>query len=109
MKRAAILVLAIATLVLVVSPSTSLFAKSTYTPAKGNGGPDIVSPAVDKTRGAGPSVSSGQGGNGEGEDEGDADGLSGVKIKPATFNFGLGSGRVATTLMMWWRYILFFR
>ena len=111
MKRAAIIVLAIATLVLIVSPSAYPLAS---TPTKSGNGPSIITPysrpAVDIT---GPSNSTGGGGTGGGgTDQGDADGLSGLKIKPGTTNvLGIGSTteRVAITLMMWWRYMVLIR
>ena len=109
MKRAAIIVLAIATLVLIVSPSAYPLAS---TPTKSVSGPSVITPysqpAVDIT---GPSNSTGGGGTGGGTDQGDADGLSGLKIKPGTTNLGIGSatGRITITLMMWWRYMVLIR
>lgn len=107
MKRAAILVLAIATLVLVVSPSTSLLAKTTKAKS-GTNAPSVVTPNGPGT--PGPSTNSGGGGTGGGNDQGDADGLSGIKLKPgSTSGFNATTGRVSITMMMWWRYIVFIR
>jgi hypothetical protein len=110
MKRAAIIVLAIATLVLIVLPSAYPLAS---TPSKSGTGPNVITtyskPAVDIT---GPSDSPSGGGTGGGTDQGDADGLSGLKIKPGTNNsLGIGStsDRVAIMLMMWWRYMVLIR
>jgi hypothetical protein len=111
MKRAAIIVLAIATLVLIVLPSAYPLAS---TPAKSVAyGPSVITtysrPAVDATEPS--NLSGGGGAGGGGTDQGDADGLSGLKIKPGTTNFGFGSAtdRIAITLMMWWRYIVLIR
>jgi hypothetical protein len=106
MKRAAIIVLTIATLVLIVSPSAYPLASS---PAKsGTSAPSVIAPSGTTT---GPSTTSGGGGTGGGgSDQGDADGLSGMKIKPVTqSSFALTSDRVAIALMMWWRYIVLIR
>jgi len=106
MKRAAILLIVIATLVLIGSPSTPLLAGSSPTKATG---PSVVAPT------GGPIVETGSpaGGGGGGTDQGDADGLSGVKNTPDT---GMGSSsmtmfteRFAVTAMMWWRFMLFIR
>jgi hypothetical protein len=108
MKRAAIIVLAIATLVLIVLPSAYPLAST----SKSTTGPNVITtyskPAVDIT---GPSDSpSGGGTGGGGTDQGDADGLSGLKIKPGTNNsFGITTDRIAITLMMWWRYMVLIR
>lgn len=107
MKRAAIIVLAIATLVLIVSPSASPFAS---TPTKsGITGPSIAIP-LGKEAGHGPYAGPGGGGGG-GTDQGDADGLSGLKVKPGTTNNGVSYAldRVAITMMMWWRYVVLIR
>jgi hypothetical protein len=108
MKRAAIIVLAIATLVLIVSPSSYPLA-STQTKT-GTGAPSVVAP-VGATGVIGPSNSTGGGGTGGGgSDQGDADGLSGLKIKPGTTTgFGYATDRIAITLMMWWRYMVLIR
>jgi hypothetical protein len=106
MKRAAIIVLAIATLVLIVSPSASPFAS---TPTKsGITGPSIAIP-LGKEAGHGPYA--GPGGGGGGTDQGDADGLSGLKVKPGTTNNGVSYAldRVTITMMMWWRYVVLIR
>jgi hypothetical protein len=108
MKRAAIIVLAIATLVLIVSPSASLFASSSYSiPTKhGATGPSVAPSAATDTRGPSNSPGGGTGGG----DEGDADGLSGMKIKPVNqSSFAGTTDRIAITLTMWWRYMLLIR
>jgi len=108
MKRAAIIILAIATLVLIVSPSASPYAS---TPTKsGINGPVIAIP-LGKDAMGGPYTSPGGGGGGGGTDQGDADGLSGLKVKPGTTNNGVSYAidRVAITLMMWWRYVVLIR
>lgn len=110
MKRAAIIVLAIATLVLIVSPSSYSLAS---TPTKsGISGPSVITP-YSRPETFGPSNSTGGGGTGGGTDQGDADGLSGLKIKPGTSSNSLGNGsandRVAIMLMMWWRYMVLIR
>ena len=109
MKRAAILILAIATLVLIVSPSAYPLAS---TPSKsGTNAPSIVTPMSGATDTPKPSNSSGGGGTGGGgTDQGDADGLSGLKIKPgSTSALSYTTDRIAITMMMWWRYIVFTR
>jgi hypothetical protein len=108
MKRAAILILAIATLVLIVSPSAYPLAS---TPSKsGTNAPSIVTPMSGSTDTSSPSNSSGGGGTGGGgTDQGDADGLSGLKIKPGTTSFSATTDRIAITMMMWWRYMLLIR
>ena len=109
MKRAAIIVLAIATLVLIGSPSAYSYAS---TPAKsGTSAPSIIAPIGGATDATGLSNSTGGGtGGGGGTDQGDADGLSGMKIKPGTTSgFGAALPRIAITLMMWWRYMVLIR
>jgi len=112
MKRAAIIVLAIATLVLIVLPSAYPLAS---TPAKsGTSGPSVITTYSKPANITGPSTTPGGGGaGGGGTDQGDADGLSGLKVKPgnSTNSFGIGSttDRIAITLMMWWRYMVLIR
>lgn len=105
MKRAAIIVLAIATLVLIVSPSATPFAN---TPTRSITGPSIVTPFSGQKDATGPYTSPTGGGNG-GTDQGDADGLSGLKVKPGALNVGAMPTRVAITMMMWWRYMVLIR
>jgi len=104
MKRAAILILAIATLVLLGSPSTPLLAGSG--PTKSATGPSVVAPT-------GGSIDNGlpAGSGGGGSDQGDADGLSGMKIKPGaqTGFAAMTSERLAITATVWWRFMLFIR
>jgi hypothetical protein len=107
MKRAAIIVLAIATLVLIVSPSATPFAS---TPTKSAiTGPSIVTPQSGRGGISGPYTSPTGGGTGGGTDQGDADGLSGLKVKPGALNVGTMPTRVAITMMMWWRYMVLIR
>jgi len=105
MKRAAILLLAIATLVLLGSPSTPLLAGSG--PTKSATGPSVVTPTGGPIDAGSPSG----GGGGGGTDRGDADGLSGIKITPESGTSGavMTSERLAITAMMWWRFMLFIR
>jgi hypothetical protein len=112
MKRAAIIVLAIATLVLIVLPSAYPLAST----SKSTTGPNVITtyskPAVDITGPSNSPSGGGTGGGGGGTDQGDADGLSGLKIKPGTndsFGIGITTDRIAITLMMWWRYMVLIR
>jgi hypothetical protein len=108
MKRAAILILTVATLVTIALPSAYPLASATY-PTKSGTTPSVVAPTGPAT---GPATSSdGGSGGGGGSDQGDADGLSGMKVKPGTTTSILlpSSDRVAIALMMWWRYMLLIR
>ena len=109
MKRAAILVLAIATLVLIVSPSATPLAGSAYPTKSGTTTPSVIAPG--SSTNTGPTTTSGGGGTGGGggTDQGDADGLSGLKVKPGSLTGYASPERIAITLMMWWRYMLFIR
>jgi hypothetical protein len=113
MKRAAILVLAIATLVMIVSPSAYPPASSAFARKSITIGPSAQSPAPASgydTKGPTTTTGGGGGGGGGGTDEGDADGLSGMKIKPGTqTTFSYTTERLAISLMMWWRSMLFIR
>jgi hypothetical protein len=106
MKRAAILVLAIATLVLLGSPSTPLLADSPNA-YKASPGPSVVAPTGAGDCGAPQNSGSNGGGS---TDQGDADGLSGMKVQPGT-GFGTQSSaeRFVITVKMWWRYMLWIR
>jgi len=109
MKRAAILLFAIATLVLIVSPSTCPLAS---TPAKsGTHNPAIIAPLNGPTGGLGPNQVPRGGGSGDGgTDQGDADGLSGLKVRPGTSSgFGAATQRITIAMMMWWRYMVLIR
>jgi len=105
MKRAAILVLAIATLVLLGSPSAPLLADSH---SKSVGTSNVVSPV-------GGSIDSGApaGSGGGGSDEGDSDGLSGIKHQPSDQVTGAATMSAAErfflTVNMWWRFMLWIR
>ena len=108
MKRAAMLVLVIATLVTIVSPSANPLASSIY-PSKSSSSPSVIAPRASIN--LGPATTDG-GGTGGGQDQGDADGLSGLKVKPTTqtSNFAVASfDRMSITMMMWWRFITFIR
>ena len=107
MKRAAILVLAIATLVLIVSPSAFPLAGSANATKSGTSAPSVIAPGSDIT----PGPSSTSGGGGGGTDQGDADGLSGLKVKPVTqTSFAMAAAdRISITMMMWWRLMLLIR
>lgn len=109
MKRAAILVLAIATLVLIVSPSAYSLAGSANPTKSPTSAPSVIAPGSGIT--PGPSSTSGGGGGGGGTDQGDADGLSGLKVKPVTqTNYAMAaSDRVSITMMMWWRLMFLIR
>jgi len=104
MKRAAILILTIAILVLLGSPSAPLFAGSTY--SKSGTGASVIAPSGGSIDNGSP-AGSGDGGT----DQGDADGLSGLK-KPGTESLGSSQSaaeRFAITVTMWWRFMLFIR
>jgi hypothetical protein len=110
MKRAAILVLAIATLVVIVSPSAYPLAGSTHTSKSGIPAPGVIAPGPSVN--PGPSALGGSGGGtGGGTDQGDADGLSGMKVKPVTQapTYAGTAQRIAIKMMMWWRYTILIR
>jgi len=109
MKRAAILVLTIATLVMIVSPSAYTLAGSVYPTKSGSSSPSIIAPGPSIT--PGPATSSGGGGTGGGTDQGDADGLSGLKVKPVTQSSFAAAAyeRMSITMMMWWRFMVLIR
>jgi hypothetical protein len=105
MKRTAILILAIATLVLVGFPSAHVFADSSNSiPAKS--GPGVVA-----TMPGGSLAGGGPVGNGDGSNQGDADGLSGLKGRPPVVSTTVGSpvSRVAVYLENWWKFMLWIR
>ena len=106
MKRAAILILAIATLVLIGSPSTPLHADTSNTTRSGSG-PSVVAPGGGGTVDMGGPSGSGSGGS----NEGDADGLSG--LRPPTTPKGASAmtyeDRVMITVKMLWRFMLWIR
>ncbi len=110
MKRAAILVLVIATLVTIVSPSANPLASSIYPTKSGSSSPSVIAPRASIN--LGPATTGTGGGTGGGNDQGDADGLSGLKVKPTTqtSNFAVASfDRMSITMMMWWKLIIFIR
>jgi len=110
MKRAAMLVLVIATLVTIVSPSANPLASSIYPSKSDSSSPSVIAPRASINLGP---TTTGEGGTGGGQDQGDADGLSGLKVKPTTqtSNFTVASfDRMSITMMMmWWRFITFIR
>ncbi len=105
MKRAAIIIIAIATLVLVGYPSTPSLADS----------PNSLS--IDQSRShTGISTTGGtpvgEGDTGGGTNEGDADGLSGYKNRPPVIDqsvMGGGMTRVMVMLESFWKFMLWTR
>jgi len=112
MKRAAILVLVIATLVTIVSPSAYPLASSIYPTKSGSSSPSVVAPRASINVGPATTGNGGGGGGGGGNDQGDADGLSGLKVKPVTQTSGFAVAafeRMSVTTMMWWRFMVSIR
>ena len=110
MKRAAMVILAIASLVLLGSPSAPLFDHSSSYAAtsKSTTGPSVVAPTggtVDT------GASAGGGGGSGGSNQGDGDGLSGLKVAPGGEPYGAGSElqRVTVLVQMWWKFMLWIR
>lgn len=105
MKRAAILIVAIATLVLVGYPSAPSLAdtSNSYSTSK-SGSPQVISVP-------GGTVLSGSGDPGGGSNEGDADGLSGLKGRPplTTLDALSGGSRVMVMLENWWKFMMWSR
>lgn len=103
MKRAAILCIAIATLLLAL-PSTPLQAD---TQLNGKYGSSASVSAAGPS--AGPGVTGGGtgggGGGGGGADEGDADGLSGMKIRPPLTG-SAGAERTMVFVRTWWKFMI---
>lgn len=110
MKRAAIFILAIATLVLIVSPSALPFSSSAYAKTTLDS-PYVVTSAASPTDISGPATSADGGTSGGGTNQGDADGLSGLKVRPSTQGSSLVQmpERIAITMMMWWRFMVLTR
>jgi hypothetical protein len=107
MKRAAIVVLAIATLVLLGSLSAPLPADSSPYITKSGTGLGVGTPTGGGTTSGAPQGS----GNG-GTDQGDADGLSGMKIVPdgrRALGSQTATERIAISVEMWWRFMLWIR
>ena len=108
MKRAAIVTLAIAALVLLGSPSAPLLTDSSCQAATSNTSADaaVISPAGGGTVDTG--GSSGSGGSG-GTNRGDADGLSGlggkwiVEVEAAP---NVAVDRVLILIGTWWRFMI---
>ena len=106
MKRAAILIIAIATLVLIGYPSAPSLADSSNS---FNTGKSKASAGVTLQGGT---VKSGSGDSGGGSNEGDADGLSGIKGRPPVATLDASSTGVARVLVMlenWWKFMLLSR
>lgn len=105
MKRAAILIIAIATLVLIGYPSAPSLAdtSNSYSTSK-SGSPQVITTP-------GGTVLNGSGDTGGGSNEGDADGLSGLKGRPpvATLDASSGRSRVMVMLENWWKFMLWSR
>jgi hypothetical protein len=105
MKRAAILIIAIATLVLVGYPSTPSLADSSS------------SLSIDQSRAhAGVSTTggtlAGEGVTGGGANEGDADGLSGFKNRPPVMDQSTAGGGITRVMVMlesFWKFMLWTR
>jgi len=107
MKRAAIFVIVVATLVLVGYPSAPSLAD---TPNSLSIGKSSTSGAI--TIAPGGTVLSGSGEAGGGSNQGDADGLSGLKGRPpvATTNGATaGIARVMIMLEQYWKFMLWSR
>lgn len=106
MKRAAILIIAIATLVLVGYPSAPSLADSSNAISTGKS----VSGQVVSMPGG--TVLNGSGDSGGGTNEGDADGLSGLKGRPPVVTASestSGASRVMVMLENWWKFMLWSR
>ncbi|MDH4036380.1 MAG: hypothetical protein OEX18_03260 [Candidatus Krumholzibacteria bacterium] len=107
MKRAAIFIIVVATLVLVGYPSAPSLAD---TPNSVSTGKSSSSGVV--TIAPGGSVLSGSGDSGGGSNEGDADGLSGLKGRPPVATSSEASAGVARVMMMleqWWKFMVWSR
>jgi hypothetical protein len=105
MKRAAIFVIVVATLVLVGYPSAPSLADTSSIPIGKSSSPSSISIAPGGTM-------SGSGETGGGTDQGDADGLSGLKGRPpvATTNgASAGVARVMIMLEQYWKFMLWSR
>jgi hypothetical protein len=107
MKRAAILIIVVATLVLVGYPSAPSLADTS----------NSISTSKSTTSGvitfaSGGTVLTGSADTGGGSNEGDADGLSGLKGRPPVASNEAASVRVARVMMMlehWWKFMLWSR
>jgi len=107
MKRAAILIIAIATLVLMGYPSAPSLANTSnaVSTSKSFSGPTVTS-------GPGGHTVSGGGDTGGGTDQGDADGLSGLKGRPPLSMQSETVGSVTRVMVMlenWWKFMLWSR
>lgn len=106
MKRAAILFIAIATLVLIGYPSAPSLADTSnpMSTSKSGPGPVVTVP--------GGTVVNGSGDTGGGSNQGDADGLSGLKGRPPVATLTAttsGTTRVMVMLENWWKFMLWSR
>jgi hypothetical protein len=107
MKRAAILIIAIATLVLIGYPSAPSLADSSVSINTSKSSTSAGTVVV-----TGGSTLSGCGEGGGGTDQGDADGLSGFKGRPPVTtlqNEVAGAARVMVALENWWKFMLWIR
>jgi hypothetical protein len=103
MKRAAILIVTVATLVLIGYPSAPSLAdtSNSYSTSKSSSGAVVTV--------SGGTVLNGSGGSGGGGNQGDADGLSGLKGRPPAVMASApstGTTRVMVFLQNWWKFMV---
>lgn len=108
MKRAALLCIATATLLLLGLPSAPLQADTQINLKPGSSA--SVAPGTGPTAGV-PTTGLGEGsggGGGGGTDEGDADGLSGIKNRPPLVggSSNRGSERNSIFMELWWKFMI---
>ncbi len=104
MKRAVLLVIATATLLLLGLPSAPLHAESGNSTVYDS--PSVVTQGTAIV--GGPITGAGGGGGGGGTDQGDADGLSGIKNRIPTGNGVAGPGLESQSLIrnLWWKFMI---
>lgn len=107
MKRAALLCIAIAALLLLGLPSAPLQADTQINLKPGSSA--SVAPGTGPTSGV-PAVGLGEGGGGGGggTDEGDADGLSGIKNRPPLLGGSSNRDVERNSIFMelWWKFMI---
>ncbi|HEX5132071.1 MAG TPA: hypothetical protein VFX92_06250 [Candidatus Krumholzibacteria bacterium] len=107
MKRAAIFIIAIATLVLIGYPSAPSLADTSNSIATSKSGPSVTIVSAGGTSIGGATDSGG------GSNQGDADGLSGLKGRPPVSSMQssmtAGVTRVMIALENWWKFVLWNR
>lgn len=105
MKRAALICIATATLLLLGLPSAPLQADTQYNAKSGS--PSVVVPNSGPSAGpiTGVGGGNGGGGGGGGTDEGDADGLSGLKNRPPAGSTS-DVERNSIFLELWWKFMI---